>query len=111
MRAAVNLALESARQRKEIGNALSAHVSIRASGEVADLLERQSAQLPMLFITSSVDVRRVGEGELTIEVTRAAGDKCPRCWRFVTDAVPDGELAGLCGRCTDAVGGAVASAR
>ena len=111
VRAAVNLALESARQRKEIGNALSAHVTIRASGDVADLLEQQAAQLPMLFITSSVDVRRADRGDLAIDVSRAAGDKCPRCWRFVTDTVTDGDLAGLCGRCTDAVGGAVASAR
>ena len=111
VRAAVNLALESARQRKEIGNALSAHVTIRAAGDLADLLEQAAAQLPMLFITSSAEVRRVDEGDLAVEVARAAGDKCPRCWRFVTDAATDGEFAGLCGRCTDAVGGAVASTR
>jgi isoleucyl-tRNA synthetase len=111
VRAQVNGALEAARQRKEIGNALSAHVTIRASSELADLLQANAAQLPMLFITSSVDVHRVDAGDLTIDVTRATGDKCPRCWRFVTDAAPDGENAGLCGRCTDAVGGVLASAR
>ena len=48
-------ALEGARQRKEIGNALSAQVVVSASGETADLLERYAADLPMLFITSGVD--------------------------------------------------------
>jgi isoleucyl-tRNA synthetase len=111
VRTQVNGALEAARQRKEIGNALSAHVTIRASSDLADLLQANAAQLPMLFITSSVDVQRADAGDLTIEVSRATGDKCPRCWRFVTDAAPDGDNAGLCGRCTDAVGGVLASAR
>jgi isoleucyl-tRNA synthetase len=111
VRRVVNQALETARQRKDIGNALSAQVTITASGELADLLERHAADLPMLLITSAVSVRRAGSGELAVEVAPAAGGKCPRCWRFVTDAVPDGDLAGLCGRCVDAVGGAVAAAR
>ena len=111
VRAAVNLALETSRQRKEIGNALSAQVVVSASGETADLLERYAADLPMLFITSGVEVRRTASGELSVDVAKATGEKCQRCWRFVTDAAAGGDLAGLCGRCTDAVGGAVASIR
>ena len=111
VRGAVNLALEAARQKKEIGNALSAHVLITAAGPQADLLERHAADLPMLFITSTADVRRAADGDLAVTVVRAAGDKCPRCWRFVSDLMPDGDLAGICGRCANAVGGAVAAAR
>ena len=111
VRRAVNHALETARQRKDIGNALSAQVTITASGEVADLLDRHAADLPMLLITSAVSLRRADAADLAVEVAHAAGDKCPRCWRYVTDAVPEGDLAGLCGRCADAVGGAVAAAR
>jgi isoleucyl-tRNA synthetase len=63
----------------------------------------------MLFIVSSVQIA-AGEGdEITVEVAHAAGDKCPRCWRFVTERVPAGELEGLCLRCADAIGDPVAS--
>jgi isoleucyl-tRNA synthetase len=109
VRSLVNQALEGARQRKEIGGSLSAHVTIRAAGATADLLERHLTDLPMLFITSSVEVIRAADGATTPEVSRAPGDKCPRCWRFVTDAIRTGDHAGLCGRCVDAVGGAVAA--
>ena len=77
VRSAVNQALEVARQQKTIGSPLSAHVTIQASGSTADLLERYRADLPMLFITSSVDVVRTAAGELHAARGRsAAGDKC-----------------------------------
>ncbi len=110
VRGLVNAALETARQRKDIGNALSAHVTVAASGELAGLLEHHRDDLPLLFITSAVTVERLAEGEPTVTVSRAPGDKCPRCWRFVTDLVPSGELAGICGRCADALGGVRAPA-
>jgi isoleucyl-tRNA synthetase len=56
-----------------------------------------------------VAVERIADGEIAVDVRRASGDKCPRCWRVVTDAIPDGDLAGLCERCADVVGGPVAS--
>jgi len=111
VRGVVNAALEEARQRKAIGNALSAHVTLRASGDLATLLEAFAGQLPMLLITSGVTVERLAEGDLSVTVARAAGDKCPRCWRYVTELVTDGDLAGLCLRCADAVEGSVAAAR
>jgi isoleucyl-tRNA synthetase len=87
-------------------------VTIRASSDTHALLERFAADLPMLFITSSVDIARADAGApalsevegLEVTVDRADGEKCPRCWRFVTETVPDGDLAGLCLRCADAVG-------
>jgi isoleucyl-tRNA synthetase len=111
VRAVVNQALEAARQQKEIGSALGARVTITAAGAEADLLERHRADLPMFFITSSVELQRAEGGPLSVAVSRAPGEKCPRCWRFVTDMIPDGDLAGLCERCADAVGGTVAAGR
>jgi isoleucyl-tRNA synthetase len=105
LRDAVNAALEAARQQKVIGNALSAHVTIHAAGRDAELLARHADDLPMFFITSGVTV---AEGDaLGVEVSRAAGDKCPRCWRVVTErrtgAGADPADA-LCPRCIEAVG-------
>ncbi len=111
VRSAVNGALEAARQQKTIGTSLQARVSLEASGERASLLEAHAALLPTLFITSAVEVRRMAQGDLTIAVARATGEKCPRCWRYVAAAVVEGDLAGLCDRCVDAVGGASAPVR
>jgi isoleucyl-tRNA synthetase len=105
VRDAVNLALEGARQQKLIGNALSAHVTVTASGDLADLLEHYARELPPLFITSTAEVRRREAGDLEVAVSKAGGEKCLRCWRFVTDGATDGEFTGLCGRCVEAVGG------
>jgi isoleucyl-tRNA synthetase len=99
IRAHVNQALEGARQRKEIGSALAAHVIVRASGPAAALLQRYQDDLPMLFITSSVTVETRESGDIEVVVTRADGDKCPRCWRVV----PVLDASGTCGRCAEAL--------
>lgn len=104
IRTTVNLALEAARQRKEIGSALAAHVEISAAGAEADLLESVGPDLPMFFITSSVNVTRAKSGTVAVNVSRAAGEKCPRCWRFVSDHVSADDDV-VCKRCTEAIGG------
>ncbi|MEO7190549.1 MAG: isoleucine--tRNA ligase [Vicinamibacterales bacterium] len=111
VRTLVNMALEGARQRKEIGSALSAHVIVRGPAEDLALLEGYRAELPMLFITSTTSLELSAESELEVIVSHAAGEKCPRCWRFVGACVTSGDFSGLCERCADALGGAVASGR
>jgi isoleucyl-tRNA synthetase len=110
LRAAVNGQLELARVAKTIGSSLEAHVTLRVAADdpLAGLLATHKDDLPMLFIVSSVDVVP-GSGALAIEVAHAPGDKCPRCWRFVTETMTSGDLVGLCLRCADAVGDVVAS--
>jgi isoleucyl-tRNA synthetase len=104
LRGLVNAALESARQRKEIGNGLSAHVSIAAGGPLAALLDRYRDELATWFITSSVAVEPGQAEQPAIAVRHADGEKCPRCWRFVTDLAATGPAAGVCPRCADAIG-------
>jgi isoleucyl-tRNA synthetase len=112
IRGVVNQALEAARQQKAIGSALGATVQLAASGRDADLLQRYREELPMFFITSSVILSPADGGSaLEVRVSRAAGEKCPRCWRYVTDIVTDGELSGICGRCVDAMGGQLVAGR
>jgi isoleucyl-tRNA synthetase len=107
----VNRALETARQDKVIGNALGARVTIEAAGADADLLERYREDLPMLFITSQVEVKRRAEaGDLAIAVSRAEGDKCARCWRYVVGLSTQPDTEGLCARCVDALAGAFGAA-
>jgi isoleucyl-tRNA synthetase len=111
VRERVNAVLEGARQRKEIGNALSAHVSITAPDPVASLLERHRDELAMWLITSGIAIQKSAAGELTVDVRHADGDKCPRCWRFVTERATAEPVAGLCLRCVDALGATAAHGR
>jgi isoleucyl-tRNA synthetase len=100
----VNRSLEAARQSKTIGTSLAAHVALRASGETAALLETYREQLPMLFIVSQLDIAaHAGDSPLDVTVTRAEGEKCPRCWRTVPTVSTDAESLGLCERCIGAL--------
>jgi isoleucyl-tRNA synthetase len=103
----VNRALESARQGKTIGTSLAARVSLRAGGATSTLLQQYQDHLPMLFIVSQVDLEVVpGDADLlAIDVARAEGHKCPRCWRIVDAISSDPGTEGLCERCVSAVGG------
>ena len=101
----VNRALETERQAKTIGNALGARVTLRASGADAALLKRYRDDLPMLFIVSEVllGTSTATGGGLEIDVARADGEKCPRCWRFVRSISDARGTEGLCERCADAL--------
>ena len=100
----VNRSLEVARQAKEIGTSLGAHVTLRAGGSTGALLTDYEADLPMLFIVSQVTLEPAGSDELSVAVSRAEGDKCQRCWRIVPDVSRDPDTEGLCSRCIDALG-------
>jgi isoleucyl-tRNA synthetase len=103
VRGVVNRALEKARQDKIIGSALGAHVTVKAAGERLALLREHEAELPMFFITSSVAIEEGPSDETIVDVSPAAVEKCPRCWRIVTETVPGGPRAGLCLRCDGAL--------
>jgi isoleucyl-tRNA synthetase len=106
VRNVVNAALEEKRKDKVIGNSLGAQVSITASGPVADLLEQHRADLPTLFIVSDVQLHlgvRDGADEIRVDVDKAPGTKCERCWRYVATVRAEPEWAGLCDRCVGAL--------
>jgi isoleucyl-tRNA synthetase len=93
----VNRELEAARQAKTIGNSLGARVTLRASGPTLELLRSKIDDLAMLLIVSEARVE-AADGDLQVEVARADGEKCPRCWRTVPLTVE-----GICNRCTTAL--------
>ncbi len=107
VREQVNAALEEKRKEKVIGTALGARVIITVSGPIGLLLERHLDVLPMLFIVSDVALN-VGSGEgadvVQVEVERAPGVKCERCWRFVPSVRNEPQWSGICDRCVGALG-------
>jgi isoleucyl-tRNA synthetase len=115
VRREVAKALEMARARKLIGSGLEAAVRITSAPEdLPELLRAKQAGLQTLFIVSRAEVGRGAAGAvryesqeipgLVVDVDRAPGDKCQRCW---TRSPTVGRAAAhptLCDRCVAVVG-------
>jgi isoleucyl-tRNA synthetase len=106
VRETVNAALEDQRKQKIIGNALGARVVITARGPVAALLDAHRQHLPMLFNVSDLALHlgaAEGADDVKVQVEKAPGVKCARCWRFVPTVHTEPDWAGICDRCVDAL--------
>ncbi|TMQ21010.1 MAG: isoleucine--tRNA ligase [Candidatus Rokuibacteriota bacterium] len=115
VRREVARALELARARKLIGSGLEASVRIASAPEdLPALLAAKRALLETLFIVSGV---AVGDGPagavryesqeipgLVIDVDRAPGDKCERCWMRRPTVGRSAVHPTLCERCVGVVG-------
>jgi isoleucyl-tRNA synthetase len=102
----VNAALEEKRKDKVIGNSLGASVTLTASGPIAALLEQNREHLPMLFIVSDLTLNlggADGADEIRIDVGKAHGVKCGRCWRYVPSVRSEPDWSGICDRCVEAL--------
>jgi isoleucyl-tRNA synthetase len=114
LREAVLLDLEARRKSKEISAALEAKVIIRARGKDLELLRKYAAWLPSLFITSHGQVDVLPADYPTqpdspsptyyIEVKRADGKKCERCWNYSTHVGESADYPTLCERCVATLG-------
>ena len=97
IRDAVTKALEDARNAKLIGAALESKITIFADADTRSFLESFGEELRFFFIVSGVELK---DGvELRVEVARADGEKCERCWHYTTDVSSDSRYPGACGRC------------
>ncbi len=93
--------LEAARNEKLIGAPLEACVRLSADGDLYPLLEQYARELPALFIVSQVALDRAGT--LSVQVERAEGRKCERCWKYTIDIGVDARFPTICGPCAEAV--------
>jgi len=97
-------ALEEARNSKLIGGGLEAQVRVTASEPLYALLKRYEAQLRYLFIVSAVETRPAasldGEGNVHVEVRKADGQKCERCWNYSTQVGQNRTYPTVCERCS-----------
>ena len=96
-------ALEEARNQKLIGGNLQAQVTLTAVDPVFSLLERFKNDLRYFFIVSAVEVRKgvfVGDTPVAVEVGKAPGIKCERCWNFSTHVGEDKNYPTVCERCS-----------
>ena len=103
IREQVNKALDSARNEKLIGKSVDAQVHVTAADPAYSVLKRYEGQLRYLFIVSAVTLAQ-GSGNGTsgvkIEVSKAAGKKCERCWNYSTHVGEDSAYPTVCERCS-----------
>jgi isoleucyl-tRNA synthetase len=104
VRTEVLKALEDARQSKLIGGAnLEAQVTITAAEPVFSVLSRYKDRLRFLFIVSAVTLlpgkSENGTSGITIQVSKADGKKCERCWNYSTHVGEDPDYPTVCERC------------
>ncbi len=101
-------ALELARKDKLIGTALEARLVVDSTDAgTIEFLKSFGEELRFLFITSEVTFGRTSDDAfaseavpgLRVEVQKAAGSKCERCWNYTTDVGEAPEWPGICGRC------------
>jgi isoleucyl-tRNA synthetase len=98
LRSQVNEQLEQARQKKEIGKSLEARVVL------SEIPENVSSRLlTELFIVSQLEMN-AGAPSL-IQITKAKGQKCERCWKYDEQVGSDAEHPTLCPRCATVVRG------
>jgi isoleucyl-tRNA synthetase len=103
VRETVLKALEEARNQKLIGGNLQAQVTLTAVDPVFSLLERFKNDLRYFFIVSAVELRKgvfVGDAPVAVEVGKAPGEKCERCWNFSTHVGEDKNYPTVCERCS-----------
>jgi isoleucyl-tRNA synthetase len=103
IREEVMKALDTARNEKMIGKPLEAQLVITAADPAYSLLARYREQLRYLFIVSAVQLTQGsgnGTGSVHVEVKKADGSKCERCWNYSTRVGEDAAYPTVCERCS-----------
>ncbi|MDY6905873.1 MAG: isoleucine--tRNA ligase [Thermodesulfobacteriota bacterium] len=114
IRGEVTKALETARAKKEIGHPLDAQITISADDNLVKALKSYKDDLRSLFIVSKAILGDIDsdDGEiyksdviegLTIQVIRAPGEKCQRCWVYDISVGQDAKHPSACKRCIKAL--------
>jgi isoleucyl-tRNA synthetase len=117
--------LEKSRQDKLIGKALDAKLMLKGKGEgahhwdennevlrellnVSQFFSEAESVHPFDVPTGEIDTRlraplKMYFKELVVEVSKADGQKCERCWHWETDIGQNAAHPTICGRCVEAV--------
>jgi isoleucyl-tRNA synthetase len=108
IRATVTKALEEARKEKVIGLSLDAQIRLYLPEKLFSFLESYEKDLKSIFIVSGVTLHPAVSGtgdekEMRVEVLRAEGKKCERCWNYDLSVGHHPEHQTICGRCVEAI--------
>ena len=75
-----NVAIEEKRSNKEIGSSLEAEIKLTVDKNKLKIME--NLDLAEYFITSKAE-KKITEKKEYIEVKKAKGEKCSRCWKIL----------------------------
>ncbi|MCW5957051.1 MAG: isoleucine--tRNA ligase [Pyrinomonadaceae bacterium] len=95
-------ALEEARNAKQIGSSLEAKVVLTADAETTRFLLDYFDQLRYIFIVSQVEVHE-GNADASVQILKANGAKCERCWNYSTRVGEFEMFPTVCERCNEAL--------
>ncbi|MBQ3330994.1 MAG: isoleucine--tRNA ligase [Ruminococcus sp.] len=98
LRDTVKKSLEVVIKDKVVKTSLETCVTLKASGEEYRFIESVLPELKAAFIVSDVKLEEA-DGELTVEVSKAEGEKCERCWGYSSTVGSCAEHPTLCARC------------
>ncbi len=94
--------IERKREKGIIGSSLEAEVNIYCEEKDYVFFKKHQDTLREAFIVSGV---RVEKGNFRIEVNKAEGRKCLRCWNWRKDVGSDKDYPDLCIRCVNVLKG------
>ncbi len=106
VREMVTKRIEELRASRRMGTSLEAQVVLRVDGRAKADWERRLGLLPTLLIVSSVILEEVeGLEDVEVEVRKAPGNKCARCWNIRETVGADERHPQICDRCVAALEG------
>ncbi len=98
LRDSVKKEIELVVKDKLIKGSLEAKVTLTASGDYLEFLNKVSDEIKPALIVSDVEIKE-GAGELEIKVEKAEGEKCERCWSISKSVGLNTAHPTLCDKC------------
>ena len=95
--------LEQARQAKTIGKALDARLTLSGPRAALQQAADHSETLRELLNVSALNIQLSDSTTVQVNLAKADGQKCERCWHWETDVGSTPEHPTICGRCVKAV--------
>ncbi|MCX7771139.1 MAG: isoleucine--tRNA ligase [Proteobacteria bacterium] len=110
IRQEVQKALEEARRNKIIGHSLDAYVIVYLNEQLLETISQFFEELREIFIVSQIEIKTSGTGKfkgtvlpITIDIEKAKGEKCERCWVYSITVGQDETHKTICKRCVDVI--------
>jgi isoleucyl-tRNA synthetase len=95
--------IATARDEKLIGTSLEARVRLRVDGDLYPLLHEYARDLSSLFIVSQVALENGNTSGIGVDIERAEGEKCARCWKYRHEVGASAVYPTLCADCQEAI--------
>lgn len=96
--------IEEARKEKVMRQPLEAAVTVTLPSTDYSAFSHDVQLLKELLIVSKLSVKKSdSQDELSIEISRAPGEKCARCWHYEEQLSKTEPYPGLCDRCLEVV--------